>query len=211
MKTIFSKITLFSVLLVFSGVFLSGCTSSRLVDVWKDPQYNFNNINKVVVIAAINGQARRRIWEDSFVKVLEHYGINATPSYKYYPKDIPKPEDVHGLVDNKFDGVVLVRRLKTDVYKRYVPGDYYATPIGWIHYPFFRRYGMIYSYYNTPGYFVNSRVFNFNVGLYEANEKGDLIWEGTGQVLDPQSRKDLIKELSNLVVPNMMNKTVAER
>ena len=211
MKTMFVKAMLLLVLSFGGGIALNGCSTSRLVDVWKDPQFNFNSINKVVVIAAIDGKAKRRIWEDSFVKVLSNYGIEAVPSYKYYPNDIPKPEDVHNLIDNKFDGVVLVRRLNTKIYKRYVPGDYYAVPVGWVHYPFFRRYSFVYSYYHTPGYFVKSRVFNFNVGLYEANDKGNLIWEGTGEVIDPGSQKDLIKELSNLVIPNMINKSIAER
>ena len=212
MKTMFSKLTLSAALLILGGVFLSGCTTSRLVDVWKDPQYNFNSINKVVVIAGIEGKARRRIWEDSFVKVLSRYGIDATPSYKYYPDDIPKPADVHNLVNNKFDGIVLIRRLKSTVYRQYIPGDDYAVPIGWVHYPFFRRYDMVYSYCHMPGYFVHNKVFNFNVELYNSNDKGDLLWEGTGEVANPASRKDLLKELSNLVVPKMMNKTtVAER
>jgi hypothetical protein len=180
-----------------------------LVDVWKDPQYDFSAIKKVVVIAAIDGKARRRIWEDSFVKVLSKYGIEAVPSYKSSPVDIPKPEEVHTLFDNKYDGVVLVHQLKTRIYHTYVPGDYWMAG-GWGRYPFYRRYGMAYTYYHTPGYFVQDRVFNFTAGLYEANESGNLIWEGTGQVRDPRSQKELVKELSNLIVPTMMNKNMHE-
>ncbi len=208
MKTMYVRISLFLSMLILGGIAFYGCSDSRLVDVWKDPQYDFGSIKKVVVIAAIDGNARRRIWEDSFVKILSKYGIEAVPSYKSSPGDIPKPDDVHKLFDNKYDGVVLVHQLKTQVYHSYVPGGYYWEPIGWYRYryPFYRHYWMAYSYYNTPGYFVHERVFNFTVGLYEANENGNLLWEGTGQVRDPRSQKELIKELSNLVVPKMMNK-----
>lgn len=205
MKIKFIK-TAIMIATVFTGaISLSGCSTSRLVDVWKDPQFDFGNINKVVVIAAFDANSRRRIWEDSFVKVLSDYGISAVPSYKFYPKDIPIAEDVHKMFNDKYDGVVLIRKLDTKIVKRYVPGNYYVRPVGWVPSPFFRSYRLIYAGYHTPGYFTKDRVFQFEASLYKANDEGTLIWDAVSQIEDPSSQKELSRELSKLIVPKMMD------
>lgn len=206
MKNKALKIFLGLALLFLGGLTLSGCSTSQLVDVWKAPQFDFNSINKVVVIAAIDGQNKRRIWEDSFVNVLHDYGIEATPSYKLFPKDIPNEDEIHSTFNNKYDGVVLVQKLNSKIVKRFVPGDYYMRPVGWMYNPFFRHYRWIYSGYHTPGYFTRDKIVRFQASLYQTNDEGTLIWDATSEVETPHSQKQLSRELSDLIVPNMMNK-----
>ena len=206
MKNRIVKIAIGFSILILGAVLLEGCATSRLVDVWKSPEYDIGAVKKVVVIAAFDGKGQRRIWEDSFSKVLHKYGVEATPSYELFPKDIPTTDQIHSSFENKYDGILLVRKVNSRIVKHYVPGYNYWGPVGWMYNPFFWHYRMIYAEFHSPGYFTRDRVLTFEASLYQANDKGTLIWDATSEVQNPHSQKELVKELSRLIVPNMMNK-----
>lgn len=186
------------------GILFSACSSSKLEDVWQNKQYNFGNIKDVMVISAIENNAQRQMWEDSFVKEFSKNGIKAEPSYKIYPKEMPKPDEISKLVDKKYDGVVLVREINDNTGNVELKDGDYQVPVGWIHYSLYNRYKKVYKNALKKDQFRNNQLVKYNVGLYKANDTGDLIWEGTGELEIPVTKNALTKEFKNVVIPDMM-------
>ena len=118
MDTLIKKFFSYSVITFFISALFAGCTSSRLIDTWKDEAYRPAPSKNVLVIAINSNKAKRRLWEKTFVDAFKDNNINAVPSYKYYPNDSPEEKDIPDLFKNNFDRIVVIQMLSQEE-KRY--------------------------------------------------------------------------------------------
>src|SRR6266849_6791200 len=99
------------------------CTSSQLTNVWKNPEFKNAPMRNMLVIAAKKSPVGRRIWEDVIAAELSARGVSSTPSYTLFTDSIPNPDQVGAAVrEKKFDGVLFIRKLPTEVSTNYFPG-----------------------------------------------------------------------------------------
>ena len=194
-KILFSSLTVFFI----SGLF-AGCTSSKLIDTWKDETYRPTPSKKVLVIAINNNKAKRRLWEKTFVDEFKESGINAVPSFKYYPNDAPAEKDIPDLFKNNFDRVVLIQMVSQEEKRYHVPGTIYYEPWG-----FRRWYGMWYSSVYVPGYVQRDRVTQIETTVWEPGEDGKMIWSGTTETVNPDSPQQFSKDVSSEIVPKILS------
>jgi hypothetical protein len=107
-----------------------GCTSSSLTNVWRDPEFKNPPMTKMFIIAAKKNPVIRRIGEDEIVASLSVHGVKSTPSYHLFTDFIPNPNQVAAAVrENKFDGVLFIRRLPTKISTIYVEGYVKKVPV----------------------------------------------------------------------------------
>lgn len=100
-----------------------GCVSSHITNMWKDPEFTSPPMTNVLVIAAKNNPVNRRLWEDEIVAALSAYGVSSVCSYRLFADSIPNPNQVGTAVrEKKFDGVLFIRGLPTEISTTYVPG-----------------------------------------------------------------------------------------
>ncbi len=200
--------TMYRVILYFlvfvSIASLSGCSSSGLVNMWRDPAYNEPPMKTMLVIAVRKNPANRRIWEDGFVAGFATYGVKATPSYQIFNNAIPDTQAVIEAVrEHKFEGVLIARKLSTDTVANYVPGYVTTEPVtmynGWSN--------MYYTYYRDveyPGYTETQELVRHEVNVWSAATKGGrLVWMGTGEFLDPTSSAETNREITEMVLPEL--------
>jgi hypothetical protein len=203
-----SKIKLLQIIVLISiaisTCIITGCTSSRLTDVWKDPSFGSQSLKHVLVIAPRNNPVHRRLWEDALVSGLAAQGVEASPAYKVFGDSIPTPDQVGASVkENNFDGVVMVRKLETKILTRYVQGTVKEETT--------QRYNRLtQSYENVlrevrqPGYIDTNRVVRNEVNVFaSAGDNGVLVWAGTGETIDPSSRDAVKNEIADLVIPEL--------
>lgn len=103
--------------MLLSGlVLLSGCSTTRLVQTWRDVSYPDGQVkNPVVVALAQKEEVRVRI-EDGFVSRLKETGVDAAPSYTAFStKALPDVDSLRRKVAEKhYDSVLLLRLIDTE-------------------------------------------------------------------------------------------------
>jgi hypothetical protein len=181
---------------------LTGCSSSKLMDVWKDPQYH-GTFDNMFVIAVKKDPSQRRIWEDGFVSALEKHGVTATPSYRLFPKALPDTTQVVQAVrDHHYDGVMVTVRLPNQTEHVYVPGYVDAVPV-FGYDPWWDVYRTYYEDVYEPGYYETETIARARTCVWSSQDKGTLVWTGTSDVYDPTSSKAIGHEITEMIVPEL--------
>lgn len=172
-------------------ILLTGCSSTQIKSVWKDPAYT-GRPQRVMVIAVSKEPITRRIVEDEFVLQLKTRGLDAIASYTVLADKSQSDQAVIAkMVDQLGTDSVLISRL---VSKRSVRVYYPATVS---HRP--PHYGKWHDYYrdgyemiNTPGYSTKLEFALMETNLYDARSE-NLLWAATTETGVNNLNQTLIK------------------
>ncbi len=210
-RTLFVKITGIVGIAIIAGAGFMGCSSAKLVNVWKNPEFTRTPLTNVLVVAMKKNAANRRIWEDNFAADLEKYGTAATPSYKVYPDAPPDTLQVKAAMEeNNFDGVVVTMDLSNKVKTRYEPGYIGAIPgfglgdddwDGWD--DWYGAYGFYYGAFYEPEYVETETIVRDRTDVWSTRGNGELVWSGTSEVFNPSSSQQVGDEIANKIVPDL--------
>ncbi len=202
-----SKISLSHTLVLATVAILAsidfGCTSSRLTNMWRDPNFTNPPMTNMLIVAAKNNPVNRRIWEDEIVSDLSAQGVASTASYRVFPDSIPNPDQVGAAVqDKKFDGVLFIRRLPTQISTNYIPGSVTSEAVTRYN-ERTRTYSTFYRDVQQPGYTDTSKIVRHEVDVFTTQDGGSLVWAGTGEMINPSSREEVRSEITGLFVPEL--------
>jgi hypothetical protein len=179
------------------------CTSSRLANMWKDPEFKNPPMTNMLIVASSKNPVNRRIWEDAIVSGLSVQGVTSTPSYRLFADSIPNPDQVGAVVqEKKFDGVLFIKRLPAQVSTNYVPGYVKSEQVTRYN-ERSKSYVTFYRDVQQPGYTDSSKVVRHEVSVFDTQEGGHLVWDGIGELLNPDSREEVRNEITGLVIPEL--------
>lgn len=192
------------VLTVLFTALLAACATTSVVSEWRDPAYRGAALKKIVVFIVAADDATRRMVEDRLVSSLPE-GTQGVPSYTLFPdaKEVNEQNQERisaRLAQEGFDGALTARLLSVDKDKVYVPPQTYLAPAMVGPYGSFYRYGG-YAYssvYTMPGYTYQQTKYLIETILYEI-PGGKLLWTMTSSSVDPDSRQQLISEVTRLI------------
>jgi hypothetical protein len=189
------------VLALLAVAIVSGCATTGLVNVWRDPQGPDAPLKNVLVVAIKKDDALRRIMEDAFVTALGQHGVQATPSYRLFPAAVPDTDQVIQAVRDKgYDGVIVASKLATQTSSTYVPG--YTVPEARTRFnPWAGRYQTYYVEVYRPGYVETDRIVRHRIDVWSTANGGRLLWTAEGESIDPSSSAQVTKEIAKEVVP----------
>jgi hypothetical protein len=162
---------------------LAACAASQLAQQQANPEYVGKKFKRVLVVAVVEDDLARRVFEDDAVAKLQRRGIEGVASYTLMPK--PGAVDqarLRSLVaQSGADGVLTTRvaAVDTDTFK--TGGATVAMGVGW---------GGFYDYYSTvwqtvyvPSQTVDSlKTVVSETRLYDARN-GNLVWRGVVDTL----------------------------
>ncbi len=190
---------------------LFGCSSSQLVNVWKNPEQPRTAFTKMMVITMKRDAAIRRLWEDSFVNALRAYGVSATPSYQLFPDALPDTQEVVSTVrENNFDGIIITSNLPSRTEDQYMPG--YITEVPVYRYDrWYNTYSVYYQDIYEPGYIAIDTVIRHRIDVWSAGGKGELVWTATSEVIDPTSDQAVDHEITEMIIPELAKQGVIPR
>ncbi len=218
-RTFFVRMTGIIGILTITAVGFIGCSSAKLVNVWKNPEFTRTPLTNVLVVAMKKNPANRRIWEDTFAGELEKYGTAATLSYKLYPDAPPDtPQVMAAVEENNFDGVIVTMNLPNTIKTSYEPGYVGAIPgfgfgdddwDGWD--DWYGAYGFYYGEFYSPGYVETETVVRDRTDVWSTKGKGALIWSGTSEVSNPSSSQEVGDEIADKIVPDLSNQDIIPR
>jgi len=148
-------------------LFLSSCSSVKVLDSWKADNVKSINDKNIIVIARTQNKQARIAFENEIVKQLTARGMNATASFTKFPKLTPNKEVTEErrkmiktiLRNEGFNAVVLtvVKDIQEST-KTVTDGGYYAGGSYGGYYPSY--YGGFYGYYHNPYSYSSYGVYN---------------------------------------------------
>lgn len=185
-------------------VFLAACASTSVVSQWRDPEFQGAPLKKILVYIAAGDDATRRMVEDRLASSFPK-GTLGVPSYTLFPeaKEINAQNEKKlgaRLAQEGFDGALTARLASEDKENVYVPPQIFMTPA------MMGPYGSFYGYhsyafssaYAAPGYTYQQAKYFIETILYEI-PGGKMMWTMTTESVNPDSRQQLIDEVTGLI------------
>ncbi|MCK8520956.1 hypothetical protein M0D21_05230 [Aquimarina sp. D1M17] len=192
---------------IITIVVLSSCSTSELVENWKNPDIITFEAQKVLVIGITSNDDDRRFFERKLVSELGKNGVNAVKSMDFFEKAFttsPKTEDEimaleSNLIDNGFDAILLSKVVgvedKVTVVKAYrnldrtfksFRDDYYENQ----------------DIFHDQEYYEEYQVFHAESSLYCIcpDKDKELIWKGSIDVTEPENTRKAVSDYVKVVI-----------
>ncbi len=195
---------LVAALLTGTVALLTACTSTSLVNLWKNPDYPHQPLARILVVTVRKDPTSRRIWEDGFVAELRRHGVDAVPSYQLFPKADPDTAELLTAVRRRgFDGVLMAHRQSATNEATYVPGYVTIRP-AWYPSPWLQHYALYYYRTYAPGYIEVNRVVRYEIDVWMTADTGRLVWSATTASINPASSRQINREIADQIVPQLL-------
>jgi hypothetical protein len=200
------KIKYFALILIVvsAGLFLiTGCSSTKLTAVWKEPTYTNNQpLKKIFVLGIFDRLSSRQVFENEIAELLKQSGTDAIVSLSVMP---PNKEYKYNELQSKLeslnvDGILIVRLKELDKALQYMPGyfGFYGAPFGYYrHY-----YGGYWGFGMSPGYVSEYNIYQIESNLYISKDD-KLVYSAESRSVDPFSCEGMADDISKQLVNNM--------
>jgi hypothetical protein len=158
-------------LLCFGVLLLTACSTTEVVNTWKDDSQN-QKFSNVLVVAVSKIPAYRALVEHELVNIIEKAGADATASVDILPNTdlIDEAAASAAIKDSGADAVMVLRLVDKKNEDLYTPGTTYVQGgyggrynRGWHGY-----YGSGYRVMSTPGYSRKFSVSTVETTLFDA-------------------------------------------
>lgn len=188
-------------------VLFYSCTSSELVENWKNPDIKTFEAQKVLVIGITPEKNTRQVFEKKLVAELKKNGVDAVKSIDYFENSFtssPKTEKEmlaleSDLIKNGFDAILLSKVLgvedKVTVVKAYRNLDRTFKS-------FREDYYNNQEIYYDEDYYEEYKVFHAESSLYCIcpDKERELIWKGAIDVTEPENIKKAVGDYVKVLV-----------
>ncbi len=202
------KIKIYVILLTLT-LLLGACSTAKVQNKWKDPEYS-GKITSILVVGVAIRKGRRQIFEATLAKKLEAKGVRAIPSYTAFSKDEMKDQAVADFINEKnIDSLIVVKVLNSEAIKQrvaYTTGYTTYSPAGMNPYARgFNGWHTEYRYWETKigTYDTNYRVSNLEASLYQKGNK-KMVWSALVEVRGVDDEKSAVHDLANSLVKQML-------
>jgi len=172
----------------------AGCSSTKVVNRWENPQYVPAHFNRILVIGVSREASVRRVFEDAFVGRLKAEGVHATPSYVLIPEEgqVDESRLQQATRQANADGVIMTRLVRVERKTEVTSGYYSPPPAPLGQYPWYSDRSL--GYYEPPVVYQYD-VYISETSLYDVRTN-QLVWSGTVQT---NTAGDLNKEIQRYV------------
>ena len=186
---------------------LCSCSSVELIENWKNPDIDFYEPNKVLVIGMTSNIEARQKFEQQLKHEYESRGIEAVTSLDFFNASFRTGKMTEAdlktvekdLINDGFDTVLFTKVIGVEdkiAYKNNYDG-YDETSK-----KFKEDYLKYQDIYYNPDYYKEYTVYHAETSMYclcPAKDR-ELIWKGYIDITDPQSIDDTINDYVRLVI-----------
>jgi hypothetical protein len=186
---------------------LQGCSSSQLIDHWRNPEIVYFDAQKVLVLAMSNDAINRRRFENRLVEQLEKKGVHAVNSenlFDYHYTTRPRTEEEltslrQEILNQGFDAILVSKITgaedKVTLLQSYKDLDRLFND-------FYDDYNFSQSVFSTEEEVQSYQVYHAESALYcvcPSKEK-QMIWKGSFVVTRPDRERKAINDYIKLLV-----------
>jgi len=174
------------------GLLIISCSTTHLVDNWKNPEIDTYEPTKVLVVGITSNIEAREIFEQQLKGELEARGIVAITSLDFFNPTVETEkmteEDLKTLegklIIDGFDTILLTKVVGVEdkiIYKKEYD-DFDNT-----YRKFNEEYLMYQDIFYNPDYYENYTVYNTETSMYCIcpTKERELIWKGYIDIVDP--------------------------
>lgn len=192
------------------ALLLMGCTSTSLVENWKNPDIVLFHANKVLVVGMASNEETRLDFETRMQKEFSERNIEAMRSLDVFDisftdsrKTEKELDDVEqSLLDKDFDAILFTKVVGSEDKESFL-----KSISRWNNYQgrFNDDYLSHQDIYYDQGYYDKFTVYHAETTLYCICEGKDrsMIWRGSIDISDPKNIEKTIKDYIKLVVLSM--------
>ncbi len=194
-------------IILLIALIINGCSTSELVDNWKNPDIDTFIAEKVLVLAMTNDVDNRKLFEKKLVNELQDRGVNAVTSEDFFNPDFtsrPRTEEEldqleKAMLTAGFDAILVSKVLgaedKVTLVQSYRKWDKTFN-------------GFEDDYYSSQGLYVEDEeiqkftIYHAESALYCIcpTKERETIWKGSIDVTEPESDRKAIKDYINMLV-----------
>ena len=193
---------LFTLVGIALGV-LSSCGGTNLSYVWKDPRYGGGYLTSVMVVGVSEEAARRRLFEEVFIREFEKRGIKAVASIKVLGPDTRLTRDTVKAEAARLgmDAVLATRLISAGNEEIDQPPSIARMPSA--------SYANVDLYFYSwdalsayPGALGKQYVVRLETNVFDTDTE-KLIWTGSSQTVEPESIREIIESLCSNVMDRL--------
>ncbi len=186
-----------------------------MVSTWRNPAFTDVGFENLFVIGVGDTNETRRLYEDTFARVLVSKGSQAQGSWKLLPQSSELTDaEIRGAMESGgFDGVLITTLLSVDEKQEFVPPQEQqpGPPAGGSSRPntlnvrsspgvgYYRSYNRSYMTTHETGYYKTHTTYRFRTELY-SGATGTAVWWGDSETVNPKNRSDKIGSVAEAVV-----------
>ncbi|MDP4174693.1 MAG: hypothetical protein Q8933_12030 [Bacteroidota bacterium] len=194
--------------LFFLLILIEGCSSSVLVDKWKDASFQESALKKILVIAIRKNPVQRRLWEDAFVNQLSDCDVEATASYTLFPGTMPDTSQIiQSIQTNSFDGILVTRLLKSETETHQVESSV-STEFVSRYNPFRKAYTSYFEDVRHPAYVDSQTISRRSIEVWVLRKNERLIWGATSNTPERNSLQAVQNDIAELVIPELVKNAI---
>lgn len=188
-------------------VLLMGCSSTSLIENWKDSETVLFNANKVLLVGMTQNQEARNAFEGQLQKEFEKRDVEAWKSMDVFDVSFTnskKSEEEldmveQSLLDKGFDAILFTKITGSENRENFLK-SMSRWEDGQVRFndDYLEHQGI----YFDEAYYENFKVYFAETTLYcicEGKERA-MIWRGIIEIMDPSNVNKAIKDYVNLVV-----------
>ena len=193
--------------LIIVVIFLMGCSSTELVDSWKNPEIVIFDASKVLVVGMTTNLKGQEDFETKMKRQFTKRGVEAMRSIDLFDVGFTDSErseeeldDVEqSLLDKDFDAILFTKILGSEDKQTFRKNmadldSYYGT--------FKEDYISHQDIYYDENYYDEYKVYHTETSLYCicVGKERQLIWRGIIDITDPSNIKNTVDDYVKLVV-----------
>jgi hypothetical protein len=184
---------------------LSGCATTSMVQVWRDPNYVPVPVKRAFVVAIIPNPQYAVTFENSVAQALVTQGIQCATAAGIFPPGAIDKEKVTEYVKANDVQLVVVMRLTKQTTMQYNPATVSYVPPAPYYGGWYGAYGYGYGGYGTvysPGYYSEETIVQAESNVYSvATEK--LIWSGNSSTFNFSSAQQAAQSVAGSLVTDL--------
>ena len=191
---------------LIASLAVTGCATKQIISQWSNPAYTLSPFKRILVIGITDHTAIRRNFEDEFTTELKAAGVDALPSYRYFPENgkVAEARLKEAVRKSGADAVMMTKLLRVEKRAEVSPGYYDSFPA-------FGLYGW-YSSAWYGGFYTPPRVYLYPVFFSETTmydvARDEVIWTGTIRTIDPENVNNAIEDYVETVVAALKEKNL---
>jgi|LGOV01.1.fsa_nt_gb hypothetical protein len=191
------------------SMLLLSCSSTQIIDSWKNKEYTTFKPKKVLIIGITQNLTGRKMFEMQLKDALNSRGLQAEESFNVFDMDFTNSkqteediqEQLEKLAEKRYDAVLI------SAVKGVEEKTVYSRGNTWIDYHW-RRFGRYYYHYQdvyfNPGYYQNYNIYNIESSLYDFTSKDKvLVWVASYSITDPTGIDKTVKEYVGAMIKGL--------
>jgi len=193
------------VAIVIIVLLLSACASTQLVTEWQDKRYQGGQLNRIMVIGAIDNTLYRRTYEDAIVEKFQENGIDAVASYTLMSdlKDYDDEGKLKRAVETtKADAVLVAKLIAYDESEQYIPPSYDVSPYIGAGGGYYHSYHSAVFVSYRPGYIKKTTIIRIGSEVFLADSE-QLLWAAETKSFNPGSYQNVVNKLAEITLMSL--------